>query len=93
MLRRGEERIRQAVAAQVGQLKARIRRLKAEVEWLKTRVDAPRTGVVGKTRPDFLESFTGIFAEDPDFEAMDRTIQEERNEERRQAASPVSAEK
>jgi hypothetical protein len=70
----------------------RIRTLEAEVERLKARMDEPRAGVVGKTRPDFLENFTGIFATDPDFEAMDRVIQEERREERRRAAAHVGTE-
>lgn len=65
----------------------RIEALEAEVAWLKAQVSPPRSGVIGKTRPNFLESFAGIFADDPAFEEMDRAIQQERAEERRRAQS------
>ena len=63
----------------------RIRHLEADVEWLKAQVSPQRPGVVGKTHPDFLETFVGIFAADPYFEEMDQKIQQEREKERQQA--------
>ena len=63
----------------------RIQTLEEEVAWLKAQVNPPRVGVIGKTRPNFLDSFTGIFADDPAFEKMDSEIQEEREKERREA--------
>ena len=65
----------------------RIQALEAEVAWLKVQVSPPRSGVIGKTRPNFLDSFTGIFADDSAFEEIERAIQKERTEERRQAQS------
>jgi hypothetical protein len=44
-----------------------------------------REGVVGRTRPDFLENCVGMFANNPAFEKMTEAIEAERNKEREEA--------
>lgn len=53
-----------------------------------------RPGVIGRTSPDFLDRFFGTFADSPNFEAVMRSIEQERAREREEACrdEDVSAE-
>lgn len=66
-------------------IEERVRALEQEVAQLKDQFTGERPGVTGRTRPDFLEKYVGIFADSPMFEEMVRSVEEERERERREA--------
>lgn len=66
-------------------IEERVRALEQEVAQLKDQLYGERPGVTGRTRPDFLEKYTGMFAIDPLFEEMVRSVEEVRERERREA--------
>ena len=49
-------------------LESRVATLEAEVKRLKLQMAQETGAVSGKTAPDFLDRFSGIFANDPTFE-------------------------
>lgn len=51
--------------------------------------DQPRA-VIGQTSPDFLKKYTGMFADDPMFESVMRSIEERREQERLEAESEAN---
>lgn len=65
----------------------RIVALQAEVVRLKAEAAAKgeRYGVIGRTNPKIIEEMFGVFANDPEAEAVQRFIEEEREREREEA--------
>lgn len=70
----------------------RLAALEWEVAQLKTQVGGARPDSTGRTSPDFLEKYTGIFANDPLFEEMVRFTEEERERDRREARGETDGE-
>ncbi len=70
----------------------RLQALEREVAQIKAQLSAPRPGVLGRTSPDFLDQYVGIFANDPLFEEMVRFTEEERERERRAARGETAIE-
>ena len=68
------DRIRQKGSKMPTTTEERLQILEAEVEQLKEKLNTPRPGVVGRTRSNFLDTFVGVFANDPLFEEMDQEI-------------------
>ena len=66
-------------------IEERLSALEQEVAQLKDQLYGERPGVTGRTRPDFLDKYTGTFANSPMFEEMVRSVEEERERERREA--------
>jgi hypothetical protein len=63
----------------------RLAALEAEVARLRAVVTGERPGVIGRTRPDFLDTMFGIHANSAAFEEMTREIEAERERERDEA--------
>jgi hypothetical protein len=68
-----------------GTTEERLAALEAEVARLRATVEGERPGVIGKTRPDFLDTMVGIHANSPHFEEVVRRIETERERERAEA--------
>ena len=71
-------------------LEKRVADLEKEIADLKAKVNgatetAPRPGVTGRTRPDFLERFAGIHANSPLADKVFKEIADERERERAEA--------
>jgi hypothetical protein len=64
-------------------LEAEVARLRAKVEGQHDKGQRPN--VTGRTRPDFLDTMVGIFANSPAFEEVTRAIEAEREREREEA--------
>ena len=60
-------------------LAERVAQLEQDVRHLKTRMAWETNAVSGRTAPDFLERFSGIFGNDPTFPEAERLGQEWRN--------------
>ena len=73
-------------------LEERMRALEREIAQIREKYKDQPPAVVGRTSPDFLEKYTGIFANDPVFDEMIRYIEEERERERREARGEDDAE-
>jgi hypothetical protein len=63
----------------------RLTALENEVARLRTMVEGDCLGTRGKTRPDFLDTMTGIHADSPQFEELVRSLEDEREREREEA--------
>lgn len=70
------------------ELKDRLSALEKEVQRLRMQVSGEQGAVSGRTAPDFLERFAGIFADDPTFDEAVRLGREWRNTERPSEAPP-----
>ncbi len=66
-------------------IKERREALEREIAQIREKYKDQPPAVVGRTSPDFLEKYTGMFANDPVFDEMIRSIEEERERERREA--------
>lgn len=63
----------------------RLSALEAEVARLKAQALAERPGVIGRTRPDFLQNYTRRSANNKMFDEVAREIEAEREREREEA--------
>ncbi len=63
-------------------LEERVTTLEAEVKRLSERAEREPLVVSGRTTPDFLDRYVGMFAEDPTFEDAVRLGREWRNADR-----------
>ena len=63
-------------------LEERVALLEAEVRRLQAQVARGAGAVSGRTAPDFLEQFSGIFANDPTFDEAVRLGREWREQDR-----------
>jgi len=70
----------------------RLSALEKEVRQLRLQVAREQGAVSGKTAPDFLERFAGIFADDPTFDEAVRLGREWRNADRPQEDPPETTE-
>jgi len=61
------------------ELEDRLSALEDEVRRLRMQVSGEQGAVSGRTAPDFLERFVGIFADDPTFDEAVRLGREWRN--------------
>lgn len=59
--------------------------LEREIARIQEQNKGHRPPAANRTSPDFLEKCTGMFADDPTFEAVMRTIEERRERERQEA--------
>lgn len=73
-------------------IEERLSVLEQEVARLRTQVSGGRPPAANRTSPDFLEKYTGMFANDPLFEEMVRHVEEERERDRQQAIREADAE-
>lgn len=63
----------------------RLSALEAEVARLKAQANKERPGFVGRTRPDFLQNYTGRSANNALFDEVTKEIEAEREREREEA--------
>ena len=63
-------------------LEERVALLEKEVQHLRLQLARQRGDVSGRTAPDFLDKFAGIFANDPTFDEAVRIGREWRNADR-----------
>ncbi len=70
----------------------RLSALEKEVRQLRLQVAQEQGAASGRTAPDFLDRFAGIFADDPTFDASVRLGREWRNADRPQEDPIVTAE-
>jgi len=70
----------------------RLSALEKEVRQLHLQVAREQGAVSGRTAPDFLERFAGIFADDPTFDEAVRLGREWRNADRPQEDPPETTE-
>ena len=63
-------------------LEDRVALLEKEVQHLRLQLARQRGDVSGRTAPDFLDKFAGIFADDPTFDEAVRIGREWRNANR-----------
>ena len=66
-------------------LENRVALLEQEVGRLQFELAQQKGAVSGRTAPDFLDKYVGIFSDDPLFEEMTRRIEASRDQERREA--------
>lgn len=72
----------------------RLAALETQVAEMRLKLDAPqRPGVIGRTRPDFLERFFGMYANNPEAQEVLRAINEEREHEREEARRMAAGDK
>lgn len=74
-------------------IEERLAEVEAQVAQL-MRQTAPavrRPGVTGKTNPQVIEELFGVFANDPHFDRVVQTIEENRARERREAEMEADA--
>lgn len=72
-------------------IEERLSALESEVAQLKVQAADARPGVIGRTRPGFLDTFAGVFAHHPAFEEVVWQAEQEREQERREASREDAA--
>ncbi len=70
------------------ELERRLARVEEEVRRLRMQADREQGTVSGRTAPDFLARFSGIFADDPTFAEAVRLGREWRDADRPQEDEP-----
>lgn len=63
-------------------MEERVAALENEIVRLRTKVEGMPFPVMGRTRPDFLDTMVGIHANSPLFEEVVRSVAAEREQER-----------
>ena len=63
-------------------IEERLASLEAEVAKIKAQLNGDRPGVVGRTRPDFLDNYTRRSANSPLFDEVAAAVAAERERER-----------
>ncbi|MDQ2686504.1 MAG: hypothetical protein M3Y28_01410 [Armatimonadota bacterium] len=66
--------------------------LEREIEQIRARYPSQHPDSTGRTAPDFLDNYVGIFADSPMFEEMVRFTEEERERNRREARGETETE-
>lgn len=65
--------------------------LEQEIARIQSQTKGLRPPAANRTSPDFLEKYTGMFADDPTFDAVMRGIEERREREREEAIREADA--
>jgi|GEM_PF-3500923 hypothetical protein len=73
-------------------IEERVQILENEVAQLKAQLQGKRSGVIGRTRPDFLQNYTGRSANNPLFDEVAEEIAAKRQHEREEVRRLAEAE-
>jgi hypothetical protein len=66
-------------------LEERVTQLERELARLRQSVEGARPGVTGRTHPDLLDRYFGLFANSPNFDEVQQQIEADREREREEA--------